>query len=58
MDSWLLNNGLKTMALRVQAQTENAMQVARYLESHESVERVWYPMLASHPILMLHRMCY
>ena len=49
MDSWLLNNGLKTMALRVQAQTENAMQIARYLESHESVERVWYPMLASHP---------
>ena len=49
MDSWLLKNGLKTMALRVQAQTDNAMLVAQYLESHESVKRVWYPMLESHP---------
>ena len=49
MDSWLLNNGVKTMALRVQAQTDNAMLVAQYLESHESVKRVWYPMLESHP---------
>ena len=49
MDSWLLKNGLKTMALRVQAQTDNAMIVAQYLESHESVKRVWYPMLESHP---------
>jgi methionine-gamma-lyase len=49
MDSWLLNNGLKTMALRVQAQTDNAMKVAQFLESHDSVKQVWYPMLESHP---------
>ena len=49
IESKILNNGLKTMALRVQAQTDNAMKVAQFLESHDSVKRVWYPMLESHP---------
>merc|ERR1719413_315783 len=37
------------MALRVRKQSENAMKVAQYLESHPKVTKVVYPGLASHP---------
>ena len=47
--AFLLNRGIKTLALRVKRQGENAMAVAKYLEKHPKVARVHYPGLASHP---------
>jgi methionine-gamma-lyase len=47
--AFLLNRGIKTLALRVKRQGENAMAVAKYLERHPQVARVHYPGLASHP---------
>ncbi len=49
MDAWLTMNGLKTLALRMQKHTSNAMQVARFLEDHPMVDEIWYPGLESHP---------
>lgn len=48
-DAWLLLRGLRTLALRVERANDNAMRVARFLESHPGVERVHYPGLESHP---------
>lgn len=48
-DSWLTLRGLKTLAVRMKQHFENALKVALFLESHKSVERVYYPWLASHP---------
>ncbi|HEY4690461.1 MAG TPA: aminotransferase class I/II-fold pyridoxal phosphate-dependent enzyme [Anaerolineae bacterium] len=48
-NAYLLLRGLKTLALRVARQNENGLQVARFLEGHPKVERVWYPGLPSHP---------
>lgn len=48
-DAWLLLRGMRTLALRVARANENAMAVARYLESHPAVEAVHYPGLESHP---------
>ena len=47
--SWLLIRGLKTLAVRVARQNENAMRVAEYLGQHAKVRRVHYPFLKSHP---------
>jgi cystathionine gamma-synthase len=47
--AYLLLRGLKTLELRVARHNENAMQVARFLEEHPGVERVFYPGLESHP---------
>ena len=47
-DCWLLLRGIKTLALRVERQSENAMVVATALESNRSVQRVHYPGLQSH----------
>lgn len=46
--AFLLIRGLKTMAMRVEKQCENAMTVARFLEKHPKVARVHYPGLKSH----------
>ena len=46
-EAWLLLRGLKTLHVRMDRHCENAMQVARFLESHERVERVYYPGLPS-----------
>ncbi|HLW57027.1 MAG TPA: PLP-dependent aspartate aminotransferase family protein [Bacteriovoracaceae bacterium] len=48
-DSWLVIRGIKTLALRMKAHQENAMKVAKYLESHPKVEKVIYPGLTTHP---------
>jgi cystathionine beta-lyase/cystathionine gamma-synthase len=48
-DCWLLLRGIKTLALRVDRQSQNAMQVARALETNKAVQRVMYPGLPSHP---------
>lgn len=45
---WLLDRGIKTLALRVDRQNRSALDLARWLEAHPSVERVHYPGLASH----------
>jgi methionine-gamma-lyase len=47
--AFLLNRGIKTVALRVKRQGENALAVAKFLEKHPKVARVHYPGLASHP---------
>jgi cystathionine gamma-synthase/cystathionine gamma-lyase/cystathionine beta-lyase len=46
---FLLARGIKTLALRVQAQNANALALARFLEDHPAVAAVNYPGLASHP---------
>lgn len=48
-DAWLANLGLKTFELRMERHCRNAMAVARFLESHPKVARVYYPGLESHP---------
>ncbi len=47
--AFLLNRGIKTLALRVKRQGENALAVAKFLEKHPKVARVHYPGLRSHP---------
>lgn len=48
MSAYLLLRGMKTLHLRVQRQNENALQVARFLDSHPRVANVFYPGLAAH----------
>ena len=48
-DCWLLLRGIKTLALRVDRQSQNAMEVAQALEKNQAVKRVNYPGLPSHP---------
>ncbi len=49
MDAWLLLRGLRTLSLRVERQNQNALKVAKFLEGHGRVEKVFYPGLESHP---------
>lgn len=48
-DCFLVNRGLKTLALRMQRHCENAAAIASWLEKQPKVERVLYPGLPSHP---------
>jgi cystathionine beta-lyase/cystathionine gamma-synthase len=48
-DCWLLLRGVKTLALRVERQSDNAMQVAKALSYHKAVKRVYYPGLENNP---------
>ena len=48
-NAWLLLRGLKTLPIRVDKHTQNAMEVAEFLEAHDKVEKVFYPGLESHP---------
>ena len=48
-DCWLALRGIRTLPYRVRAHCENAMKIATWLEGQESLERVNYPGLASHP---------
>ena len=47
--AWLLIRGLRTLAVRVARQNENALRVAEFLEQHAKVRRVHYPFLKNHP---------
>jgi cystathionine gamma-synthase len=47
--SWMLVRGLKTLAVRVARQNENALRVAQFLSQHAKVRSVNYPFLKSHP---------
>jgi len=48
-DSWLIIRGIKTLAVRMDRQQENAMRIARWLMTHEKVKAVHYIGLPSHP---------
>ncbi len=49
MAAYLLLRGMKTLQLRVMRQSQNALQIARYLAAHPAVEQVFYPGLETHP---------
>jgi O-succinylhomoserine sulfhydrylase len=48
-NAWVLLKGLETLSIRMERQSANALEVARWLERHPRVSRVLYPGLASHP---------
>jgi cystathionine gamma-synthase len=48
-ECWLTLRGVDTLPLRVRAQSANALAVAQFLQSHGSIERVYYPALSGHP---------
>jgi O-succinylhomoserine sulfhydrylase len=48
-NAWVLLKGLETLRIRMEAQSQRALELARWVESHPRVERVYYPGLASHP---------
>src|SRR5258708_4469716 len=48
-NAWICLKGMETLRLRMQAQSQSALALARWLESHPGVERVLYPGLDSHP---------
>ena len=45
---WLLERSMKTLAIRVKAQQRNAKKLAKFLNTHSAVEKVYYPGLKSH----------
>src|SRR5438045_4710227 len=47
--AWLLLRGIKTLAVRVQRQNENALKIAQFLARHKKVRRVIYPFLQGNP---------
>lgn len=47
--AYLMLRGMKTLGLRVAQQNKSGLAVARFLEDHPKVRRVWYPGLESHP---------
>jgi len=49
MAAYLILRGMKTLHLRVRQQCENAMELAKYLQTKDIVEAVYYPGLESHP---------
>jgi methionine-gamma-lyase len=48
-NAWLLLRGLKTLPVRMERHSENAMQIAQFLNFHPKIARVWYPGLRTHP---------
>jgi O-succinylhomoserine sulfhydrylase len=48
-NAWVILKGLETLRLRMEAHSRSALEVARWLEAHPAVERVFYPGLPSHP---------
>ncbi len=48
-NAWVILKGLDTLRIRMDAQSESALQLASWLEQHPGVERVYYPGLKSHP---------
>jgi cystathionine beta-lyase/cystathionine gamma-synthase len=47
--AWLIDRGMRTLAVRMQRHNENGLAVARWAEGHPAVAKVHYPGLASHP---------
>jgi cystathionine beta-lyase/cystathionine gamma-synthase/homoserine acetyltransferase len=48
-DAWLITRGLKTLSLRMERHSQNAIQLAQFFETRSEVKRVYYPFLESHP---------
>jgi len=48
-DSYLVLRGIKTLALRMQRHSDNGFEVAKYLETHSLIDKIFYPGLSSHP---------
>ena len=48
-NAWLIMRGIATLPLRMRCHEQNALAVARFLETHDQVEKVLYPGLESHP---------
>ena len=48
-DSYLILRSLKTLAVRMERHSENAMAIAKHFESHKDISEVIYPGLANHP---------
>ena len=48
-NAWVLLKSLETIKIRVHAQSESALQIAKELEKHKKVEKVYYPFLKSFP---------
>lgn len=48
-NAWVVLKGMETLSIRVQAQSASALLLARWLEKHPRVARVYYPGLESHP---------
>jgi O-succinylhomoserine sulfhydrylase len=48
-NAWVFLKGMETLGIRLERQSANALEVARWLESQPAVRRVYYPGLASHP---------
>ncbi|MBT8243868.1 MAG: PLP-dependent transferase [Winogradskyella sp.] len=49
MTVWMLERSMKTLGLRVKAQTKNAMKLAKWLDKHPKISKVYYPGLKTHP---------
>ena len=49
MDCWLTLRGIKTLHVRMRQHNANGLAIARYLENHPDVDKVYYPGLESHP---------
>ncbi len=54
-DSWLLIRGIKTLAVRMERQQENAVKLAEWLTLQPKVKRVYYPGLSTHPDIEISR---
>ena len=48
-NAWVVLKGMETLSIRLQAQSERALQMSRWLEAQPAIERVYYPGLPSHP---------
>lgn len=53
--SFLTLRGIRTLALRIERHSSNALTLARWLEQQPQIEKVWYPGLESHPHFALAR---
>jgi len=54
-NSFLTLRGIRTLSLRVERHSSNALALARWLEQHPEIEKVWFPWLESHPHYQLAR---
>ncbi|MGB5079235.1 MAG: O-succinylhomoserine sulfhydrylase [Burkholderiales bacterium] len=48
-NAWVLLKGLETLKIRMEAQSQGALELARWLEGHSRIQKVHYPGLPSHP---------
>ncbi|MFO7691111.1 MAG: cystathionine gamma-synthase [Cryobacterium sp.] len=49
LDAWLTVRGIKTLSVRMERHSSNALAIAQHLQAHPAVERVYYPGLPEHP---------